>query len=73
MAWPVILAGVRLSDFWERMNASLGASYAQTYARDQVLGTLGGRSILDALSQGEDVQGVWRAVWAHLELPESER
>lgn len=68
-----ILAGVRLSDFWARMEASLGAAYAQTYARDQVLNSLGGRSIAEALSQGEDVQRVWRAVWAHLELPESER
>lgn len=73
MVPPEILAGVRLSDFWKRMDASLGESYARTYARDQVLGTLGGRSIAEALSQGEDVQRVWRAVWAHLELPESER
>jgi len=62
-----------MSDFWERMRVHVGESYAETYARDQVLSSLGGRSITQALSQGEDVKKVWRAVWAHLELPESER
>ena len=64
---------MRLSDFWERMHTHLGESYAETYARDQVLSSLGGRSIAEALRQGDDVKAVWRAVWAHLELPDSER
>lgn len=64
---------MRLSDFWERMRANLGDSYAEVYARDQVLTELGGRSIAEALHQGEDVKLVWRAVWRYLELPDSER
>ena len=64
---------MRLSDFWDRMRANLGEGYAEVYARDQVLSALGGRSIAEALNQGEDVQLVWRAVWKYLELPESER
>lgn len=64
---------MRLSDFWGRMHANLGEAYAQTYARDQVLSSLGSRSIAEALNDGTDVKEVWRAVWVQLELPESER
>lgn len=64
---------MRRSDLWERLRLHVGERYAQTYARDQVIGGLDGRTIVEALADGEETKRVWRAVWAHLELPESER
>ncbi len=64
---------MRLSELWERLRLHVGDRYAETYARDQVISGLEGRSVTEALRDGEDVRRVWRAVWAHLELPESER
>jgi len=63
---------VRLTEFWRRMEARFGASYARSYAADQVLATLGGRTVLQALADGDDVKGVWRAVCEVLEVPASE-
>ena len=64
---------VRLTEFWRRMEVRFGASYARSYAADQVLATLGGRTVLQALADGDDVKGVWRAVCEVLEVPASER
>lgn len=60
---------MRLSDFWERMEHHLGAAYARSYARDHVLADLEGRTVEQALTDGEDATRVWRAVVAALELP----
>jgi Protein of unknown function (DUF3046) len=60
---------VRLSVFWERMEHHLGATYAHSYARDHVLADLEGRTVEQALTDGEDATRVWRAVVAALELP----
>lgn len=64
---------MRLTDFWTRMNAHLGAGYAESYARDQVLAQLGGRTVEEALRDGEDTKSVWRAVCEALELPAAKR
>jgi len=64
---------VRLTEFWNRMDEHLGEKYAVSYAHDQVLPQLGGRTVAEALDSGEDVKGVWRAVVEALELPASER
>jgi Protein of unknown function (DUF3046) len=64
---------VRLTEFWRRMDHHLGAAYARTWARDQVLPDLGERTVLQALDSGWDPKEVWRAVWRNLELPPSER
>lgn len=53
---------MRLTEFWRRMDARFGAAYARSYAADQVLSTLGSRTVLQALEQGEDTKTVWRAV-----------
>jgi hypothetical protein len=53
---------VRATDFWERMRAVLGAAYAESFARDQVLRDLGGRTVIEAIDAGWDVKDVWRAV-----------
>jgi hypothetical protein len=55
---------VRLTDFWDRLEQVFGAGYATSVARDQVLPQLGGRTITQALSAGEETVAVWRAVVA---------
>jgi hypothetical protein len=57
-----ILSGMRATDFWERMEAVLGPSYADSFARDQVLAELGGRTIVEAIDAGWDTKDVWRAL-----------
>ena len=51
----------------------LGPAYARTWAETQVVRDLGGRTVVEALADGEHAKTVWRAVWAHLQLPPSER
>jgi len=53
---------VRLTDFWERLEQVFGPGYAQSVAEDQVLPGLDGRTIRQALAQGELTVTVWRAV-----------
>ena len=55
------------------MDARFGASYARSYAADQVLSTLGSRTVLQALDEGEDAKLVWRAVCDATSAPASER
>ena len=64
------LVGVRLTAFWERMNAQFGDVYAQSVAKDYVFANLGGRTIDRALADGEDVKAVWRAVCETFNVPE---
>lgn len=55
------------------MDHHLGASYSRTWASTVVMGELGGRTAEQALADGWSTKEVWRAVWAVLELPDSER
>jgi hypothetical protein len=56
------------------MEQALGSSaYARNWAKQQVLGSLGGRTVQEALDGGEPPKRVWRAVWETLGLPERER
>ena len=64
---------MRHTEFWARMETALGPSYARSWAEQQVLGELGGRTVVEALAAGEPPKVVWRAVWAALELPARER
>ena len=64
---------MRLTEFWRRMESRFGASYARSYAADQVLSTLGSRTVLQALADGEDAKQVWRAVCDATGAPSSER
>ena len=64
---------VRLTEFWRRMETRFGASYARSYAADQVLATLGGRTVDRALADGEDAKAVWRAVCDAVDAPAVER
>lgn len=61
---------VRLTVFWERMNAQFGDNYAQSVAKDYVLAGLGERTVSQALADGEDARIIWRAVCEAFEVPE---
>ncbi len=67
------LTTVLMTDFWERMDIALGADYAASWAHDQVISSLRGRTVEQALVEGEDAKLVWRAVHAELNLPTSTR
>ncbi len=61
---------MRLTTFWERMRAQFGEAYADSVARDYVLAGLGGRTVNQALADGEDAKVVWRAVCEAFKVPE---
>jgi hypothetical protein len=64
---------MRHTEFWARMEHVLGGAYAHTWAHTQVMSSLGGRTVQEALAAGEAPKQVWRAVAEALELPASER
>ena len=64
---------MRLTVFWERMQARFGSAYADSVSRDLVLAPLGGRSVVEALAAGVEPGEVWRAVCEAVEVPEHER
>jgi hypothetical protein len=64
---------VRLTVFWDRMNAQFGEGYAHSVAKDYVLDGLGGRTVDRALADGEDVKKVWRAVCDSFNVPDALR
>jgi hypothetical protein len=67
------LGGVRLTVFWEKMNAQFGEGYADSVAQDYVLAGLGGRTVNRALAEGESAKTVWRAVCEAFHVAESLR
>jgi hypothetical protein len=64
---------MRTTDFWTRMGNQFGPSYADSVARDQVMATLGGRTVYEALADGDDVKDIWRAVCVQFDVPAIER
>jgi hypothetical protein len=64
---------VRLSHFWTLMNDEFGPTYAGTLARDHVVGSLGNRTVLQALEEGEPPRAVWLALCDDMDVPESRR
>ena len=64
---------MRHTEFWQRMDDALGVGYARSWAQLQVLSELNGRTVEEALAAGTQPKVVWRAVWAHLQLPARER
>ena len=59
---------MRRSDFWERLTAVLGSTYAASWASDVVLPTLGD-TVEGCFARGEDTVVVWRAVCDVIEVP----
>lgn len=64
---------MRHTEFWTRMESALGRSYARVWASQHVMAALGGRTVDEALAAGESPKVVWRAVWATLGLPVTQR
>ncbi len=64
---------MRLSEFWQRMRTQFGETYAASVAKDHVLGRLGGRTVDQALADGEDAKTVWRAVCEEFKVPQQLR
>ncbi|HLZ36826.1 MAG TPA: DUF3046 domain-containing protein [Mycobacteriales bacterium] len=60
---------MRLTEFWNRMRAVFGETYADSWARDHVIAELGGRTVTEALAQSEPAKEVWRAVCTAVEVP----
>lgn len=67
---PGSLSAVRLTEFWQRMDEQFGSVYAQSVAKDYVLDGLGGRTVMQALADGEDAKTIWRAVCSAFNVPE---
>ena len=61
---------MRLTVFWQRMSEQFGEAYAESVAKDYVMAELGGRTVDQALSQGESTKRVWAAVCANFEVPD---
>ena len=55
------------------MESALGPAYAHSWAHQQVMAALGGRTVEEALAAGESPKAVWRVVWESLGLPATER
>ena len=55
------------------METRFGKAYADSVAKDQVIGGLGNRTVSDALAAGEPAKEVWLAVCDHFEIPVKER
>lgn len=60
---------MRLTDFWERMESVFGTRYAHSWAADHVLSSLRGRTVVQALADGESAKHVWQAVVAETDVP----
>jgi len=60
---------MRLTEFWDRMEAALGPAYARSWAHSYVIAGLDGRTVDEALAQGESAKAVWAEVWKALDLP----
>ena len=60
---------VRLTDFWERMDAVFGPEYARSWARDFSLSALHGRTVMQAIDAGIDTREIWDAVCGVVEVP----
>jgi hypothetical protein len=60
--------GVRLTDFWRRMDARFGKTYARSVAADYRLPLLGS-TIDEAIARGVQIKEVWQAVCAEFDVP----
>ena len=63
---------MRETEFWVRMEKHLHGAYARVWADQVVLGSLGGRTVTEALDAGGPIHPGWGAGWGHRALPVSE-
>ncbi len=59
---------MRLTDFWERMDATLGPGYSRSWAQDIVVPPLG-CTVVQAMDAGIDTREIWRAVCQVVSVP----
>jgi hypothetical protein len=52
------------------MRQQFGEGYAESVAKDYVLAELGGRTVEQALDDGEPAKKVWQAVVATFDVPQ---
>ena len=67
------VGGVRLQEFWSRLEERFGPMRAQTVTRDHVFAALGGRTAVDAIEAGVPVRRVWLAICEEYDVPPRER
>ena len=67
------VVGVRLQEFWSRMEDLFGSMRAQTVARDHSFGTLDGRSAVEAIEAGVPVRTVWLEICKEYDVPPKDR
>jgi hypothetical protein len=59
---------VRITEFWERMEASFGGAYAHSVAADYRLPALRA-TVDDALERGVEAKLIWQAVCEEFDVP----
>lgn len=64
---------MREAELWDRLTRHLGAGYVRVWAGQHALGSLGSRTVEEALADGVPSKTIWRAAWESLDLPFSER
>lgn len=67
------VVGVRLQEFWSRLDQQFGSMRAQSVARDHVFSALGGRSAVEAIEAGLPVRRVWLEICEEFDVPRKER
>lgn len=60
---------MRLTDFWERMDAVFGPEYSRSWARDYSLSAVGGLTVMQAIDSGVETREIWDAVCGVVEVP----
>ena len=64
---------MREAELWSRLAKVLPEGYSRVWADQVVLADLSGRTVSEALTAGVPCKVIWRAAWAHLELPQTMR
>ena len=60
---------MRLSEFWQRMEARFGSAYAYSVAADYRVTGLSA-TVNEAIERGDAPKAVWRAVCQEFEVPQ---
>jgi hypothetical protein len=64
-----MLAGVRLTEFNERVVLRFGTTYGASVLVDHVLTGLDGRTAAQAIDDGVEPRDVWRALCVDFDVP----
>jgi hypothetical protein len=67
------VVGVRLQEFWSRMEQQFGAMRGRTVAHDHVFGSLDGRTAVEAIEAGVPIRTVWLEICKEYDVPPKER